>query len=237
MLALLALLAAVDPSQARIVDMERSLETDRLERMLYADASLRPLSSGAKLTTGTLTLGSSTQNLILSGVTNTAGFEKYFDLIIPSVVDATDNAFRVCKGNGTCTTPLISVVGGGDLTIAGGGTFSATSALSGGNIIVNATLRSATATTTDATTGSCSSVTVSGSPLDFSITATCTAAQTVNVTFSAGFGGAERCVITPANSAAAAATTPAYQSAGATTSATFTFPAVTAGTYNVHCAL
>lgn len=99
-------------------------------------------------------------------------------------------------------------------------------------------LKSSTSTTTDAGTGTCTAVTVTGTVLDFAITATCTAAQTVIVTFSTAFGAAPRCVISSANSAAGAVTTGTpYQSAGATSSATFTFPAVTAGSYNVICAL
>lgn len=99
-------------------------------------------------------------------------------------------------------------------------------------------LLSSTSTMTNAGTGSCTSVTVTGTVLDGTITATCLAAQTVALTFSDGFGASPNCVISSANSAAGAVTTGTpYQSAGSTTSATFTFPAVTAGKYNVICAL
>lgn len=107
-----------------------------------------------------------------------------------------------------------------------------------GAITLGGNLKSGTSTTTNAGTGSCSSVTVSGTVLDFTVTATCTAAQTVIVTFSTGFGAAPICTMSSANTAAGAITTGTpYESAGGSTTATFTFPAVTAGKYNVHCML
>lgn len=91
-------------------------------------------------------------------------------------------------------------------------------------------------TVSNAGTGSCTSVSVAGSSSTPTITATCTAAQTVVLTLqSFGSGVTPRCTISPANAAAAAITTDAYMSASSATSATFTFPAVTAGAYIAHC--
>lgn len=97
------------------------------------------------------------------------------------------------------------------------------------------TLTTINSTATNAGSGSCTTVTVAGTAIDFSITATCTAAQTVAVTLTT-FTVTPKCTISSANAAAGAVTTGTpYQSAGSATSATFTFPAVTAGVYNAHC--
>lgn len=101
--------------------------------------------------------------------------------------------------------------------------------------VLNDTLTTSGSTATNAGSGSCTTVTVSGTAIDFSVTATCTAAQTVVVTLTT-FSTTPKCTISSANAAAGAVTTGTpYQSAGSATSATFTFPAVTAGIYNVHC--
>jgi hypothetical protein len=125
-----------------------------------------------------------------------------------------------------------------EASTAAGFAVTSTSATFAGAVTIKKNLLSSTSTMTNAGSGSCTSVTVTGTVIDGTVTATCTAAQTVVVTFSDGFGASPNCTITSANAAAGGVTTGTpYQSAGATTSATFTFPAVTAGKYNVICAL
>jgi hypothetical protein len=84
--------------------------------------------------------------------------------------------------------------------------------------------------------GSCTAVTVSGTDIRGTITATCTAAQTVIMNYGATFGTAPICVISPANAAADAVGSGSAFLASSTSALTMTVPtAATAGIWNYQC--
>lgn len=88
----------------------------------------------------------------------------------------------------------------------------------------------------DATTGTCTSVTVSGTDVRGTITATCTAGQTVIMSFGAAYGTAPLCTISPVNAAADVVTLGTAFATASTTAMTLTGPtAVTAGSWAYHC--
>jgi hypothetical protein len=97
-------------------------------------------------------------------------------------------------------------------------------------------LKSSGPTSTNAGTGTCTSVTVSGTDTRGSITATCTAGQTVIMNFGTAYGTAPVCTISPANAAASVATSGIAFASASTSALTLTSPtAATGGIWNYVC--
>lgn len=132
---------------------------------------------------------------------------------------------------GTGAATLTGVVVG-----AGTAAFTATTAPTLTGVTVNGRITQAAGTPSSYTSGTCSSESGTGDDEHGTVTATCTAGQTVIVTFSATYTTAANCTISPTNAAASATTLGMAYGVGSATELTITVPtAATAGAWAYRC--